>query len=73
MSARHLKRLDTLSRLYAFNFPHIANKQRPKEESHTERTEKGGQNPEAILTEEENRVLLKTNPGASSALYDACS
>jgi hypothetical protein len=25
---------------------------------------KGGQKPEAILTEEENRVLLKTNPGA---------
>jgi hypothetical protein len=42
MSARHLKRLDTLSLLYAFNFPHIANKQRPKEEPHTERTEKGG-------------------------------
>jgi hypothetical protein len=45
-----------------------------RKKNHTlKEQEKGGQKPEAILTEEENRVLLKTNPDASSALYDACS
>lgn len=41
--------------------------------THWKNRKRGGQEPEAILTEEENRVLLKTNPCASSALYDASS
>jgi hypothetical protein len=69
MSARHLKRLDTLSRLYAFNFPHIANKQRPKEESHNERTEKrGGKNQKLFL--QRRRIECYWKPiQALQALY----